>query len=63
MFGFTSGKAPTIGSDGILHVKAEQAKKLDHTIAVSLKGDVTGSGTLDTEQTTFEIMHSVVLLF
>ena len=57
MFGFTSGKAPTIGSDGILHVKAEQAKKLDHTIAVSLKGDVTGSGTLDTEQTTFEITN------
>lgn len=57
MFGFTSGKAPTIGADGILHVTAEQAKKLDHTIAVSLKGDVTGSGTLDTEQTTFEITN------
>ena len=57
MFGFTSGKAPTIGTDGILHVKAEQAKKLDHTIAVTLSGDVTGSGTLDTEQTTFDITN------
>lgn len=57
MFGLTAGKAPTIGTDNILHVTAEQAKKLDHTIAVKLTGEATGSGTLDTQQTTFEITN------
>lgn len=55
----TAGKALKVDGNGDLPAKSYSAKELDHEIAVTLIGDVTGTASLDTSSDTFRITTSI----
>lgn len=55
----TPGKGLKVDSTGTLPGNALTSSALDHNIVVSLVGDVTGSATLDTSKTTFELNTTI----
>lgn len=55
-----TGKAVKVDKDGNLPVNSTSSSRLDHTINVTLEGEVSGNAILDTSEDTFNIMCTLV---